>query len=76
MVTVILCYHFYRKQAQIETTARSFYLIFIFVTFWQLARILYFTDAFVNYSFNTLAIIAILPCICAYFTIATSVYNV
>ena len=76
MVIIIILYHFYRKKAQVEVATRSFYTIFIFILFWLIARIIYFTDAFINWQYDILIVFSTLPAFCAYITIATSIYNV
>jgi len=76
MAITMVCYHVYRKKADIEIASRGFYIVFVFLMFWVVARIVYMTDAFYNYSFTELAVIATLPCIFTYITIATSIYNI
>ena len=54
----------------------SFYGVFIFIICWMVSRIAYFTDSFINYSYDVLAILTILPIIFTYVTILIIVYNV
>lgn len=57
----MICYHIYRKQAELDTYSYSFYVVFIILQFWIISRIIYFTDAFYNYSFNVLTVISTMP---------------
>ena len=73
----MLCYHTKRLKAamKLSTQKASFYYVFSFVIFWMLSRIAYFTDAFVNYGFETEALLTILPVIFTYITILIIVGN-
>ena len=72
----MFCYHYQRKRAQIQVVSRAFYYIFVFVIFWLLSRILYLTDTFYNYSFNTMTVLSSMPTIFTYITIAIVIGNV
>ena len=61
MAITMICYHIYRKQAELDTYSYSFYVVFIILQFWIISRIIYFTDAFYNYSFNVLTVISTMP---------------
>ena len=51
-IVLMFIYHRGRKQAAIKTTSKSFYYIFAFIFCWMVARTIYYTDAFINYSYT------------------------
>ena len=74
--TLMLCYHTYRRKAELKLRFYSYYYIFIFVFIWILCRIAYFSDAFVNYSAQIMAILRQLPMLFTFSVVAIAIYNV
>ncbi len=74
--TLMVLYHIYRKRANVEVASKAFYTCFIFITFWEIARIAYLSDSYFNYSYKQQAVLAVLPCFMAFLTIIIAIYNV
>ena len=75
-IILMLIYHRSRKQAAIKTTSKSFYYIFAFIFFWMVTRTIYYTDAFINYSYTVQGILQTLPNLFTYLCITIAISNV
>ena len=75
VVSLIVTYHIMRKKVSEQLPSNFFNTVFVFIVCWIVSRIVYYTDYFHNYSYDMLAILATLPNILTYITIAIAIYN-
>ena len=73
---LMYCYHVQRKKANLGVVSKSYYIIFTFLVCWILARIVYLSEAFIQYSYKTTVIIATFPTVFTYITISIALFNV
>ena len=75
VIALIIAYHTIRKQVSEMLPSNFFNTVFIFINFWIITRIIYFTDTFYNYGYDLLIILSTVPNIFTYMTISLAVYN-
>ena len=78
ILTILLMavYQYGKAKAKAKTTSNSLYFIFAFVVIWMATRTLYYSDAFINYSFTTQGILQTLPILFTYLSITIALSNV
>lgn len=75
VIGLMYCYHCRRKEARLAIVSSSYYFIFAFIVFWIMARLVYLTDAFVNYPYKTMVVLGTLPTVFTFVTISIALYN-
>ena len=75
VIALIIAYHTIRKRVSEMLPSNFFNTVFIFINFWIITRIIYFTDTFYNYGYDLLIILSTVPNIFTYMTISLAVYN-
>ena len=75
-ILMMVVYQYGKSKAKIKTTSNSLYYTFVFILIWMATRTLYYSDAFINYTFTTQGILQTLPILFTYLSITIAISNV
>lgn len=72
---LMILYHYYRKKAGVKLEFYSYYYIFLFIMVWIAFRVIYYTDAIINYGYDLLITLRQMPFIFSLICISILTYN-